>query len=231
MLKLITTSSNAKLGKIAATYRAGRTDCFGTCPSTCNLKPVNRTGTDAVDLAYLTALEDAVPTQGLAWTYTHFKPSDGIPKPKQGKTVFNLSCDSLDEAVEFFNQGYPVVVAVPKAQDDKVLKHKGVKFVRCPAEYREEVTCENCGYYNPLCARADRTYVVKFTAHGTQAKKVGSEEQGGCYGSGGPVAIHWKNTVNALQEGSDAEKLSAWVKKLPKYGRIRHHIVGDVGHD
>jgi hypothetical protein len=127
-------------------------------------------------------------------------------------------------------RGFPTVVAVPKGQDAKVERVGGVKFVRCPAEYREEANCSNCGGSRaPLCARGSREYVIKFTAHGNQHKKVGGSEQGGCYGSGGPVAIQWRNTMTATQELSDIDKLESWVRTLPAGSMIRHHVVGDLG--
>ena len=229
MLKVVSKSSNAKLGKIAATYRSGNNDMYGTCPSTCPLKPsTGSQGSDRVNAEYLAALIDAVPEEGVSWTYSHFDRAQ-LPKPQIGKTCINVSEDTIEEAIASIKSGYPTVVAVPAGRNEKVEKIDGVRFVRCPAEYRDETTCANCGGLEPLCARPFRDFVIKFTAHGTQAKKVGKAELGGCYGSSGPVAIHWKKTSTAEQFVSDAQKLTEWVKTLPKDAMIRHHVVGDVG--
>ena len=190
-----------------------------------------------MDLAYLEAVVNAVPKGGLSWTYTHFTDQESlflISNPRPGTTVINVSADTMLEAVTLLGQGFPTVVSTPAANEAKVetfVGHLGqtVRVVRCPAEYNEKVTCRNCGNGKPLCARGDRDYIVKFTAHGSAAKKVGTEEKGGCYGSGGPVAIHWKKTMTATQELNDAEKLSAWVETLPYGTFLRHHIVGDLG--
>jgi hypothetical protein len=40
--------------------------------------------------------------------------------------------------------------------------------VQCPAEYRDEVSCDSCR----LCARTSRKSIVAFTAHGSGARKV-----------------------------------------------------------
>jgi hypothetical protein len=239
MLKTVSKSSNKKLGGCAATYRSGSEDVFGTCPNSCNLKPAGRHGSERMDAVYLQAVLRAVPDGGLAWTYTHFVGPDDLamlPPVEKGQTVINISADTMGEAANFYLDGFPTVVAVPKVFDAKVdvveTEFGPVKFVRCPAEYREEANCGNCGGKNaPLCARGDRSYVIKFTAHGNQAKKVGSEQSGGCYGSGGPVAIQWANTKKALQEQSDAEKLTEWIKTLPFGTWVRHHVVGDLGAD
>ena len=39
----------------------------------------------------------------------------------------------------------------------------------------------------------------------------------------------WKATAKQKQEGSDAVKLSEWVKTLPYGSMIRHHVAGDIG--
>jgi hypothetical protein len=40
-------------------------------------------------------------------------------------------------------------------------------IVRCPAEYRDDVTCDSCR----LCARFRRNSTVAFTVHGTQSRR------------------------------------------------------------
>lgn len=236
MLKTISVSSNKKLGGCAATYRSGSHNVYSTCPSTCALKPAGTPGSSKLDPEYLAAVYDAVPKGGVSWTYTHFTDEESLkayPVPESGKTVINLSSDTVTEAISSYLDGYPTVVSVPKEMDSKVdyigAGYERVRFVRCPAEYNDKVTCRNCGGGLPLCARPDRNYVIKFTAHGTQAKKVGSTEPGGCYGSGGPVAIQWKRTMNDVQEVSDAQKLTEWVRSLPHGTFLRHHVVGDLG--
>lgn len=234
MLKTVSISSNRKLGGCAVTYRSGSTSVYSTCPNECPLKPAGTSGSSQLDEEYLRAVIDAVPIGGLSWTYSHFKNLAQLPKPSRGKTVINVSADNIAEAIEFLEQGFPTVLSTPASFDakvDTVESNKGctVRIVRCPAEYNDKVNCRNCGSGQPLCARGDRDYIIKFTAHGSTAKKVGSEELGGCYGTGGPVAIHWKKTMTSTQEVSDSEKLTEWIKTLPYGTLLRHHIVGDVG--
>lgn len=228
MLKTISRSSNRKLGGCAATYRSGHRNVFGTCPNSCKLKPSSGTGTSTVDTEYLSVLLSAVPRGGVSWTYTHFGP-DSVPLPQPKQTVVNLSADTVEQALDYISQGYPTVVALPADQSSKVDRHQEVRFVRCPAEYNPKVDCNNCGSGVPLCARPDRDYVIKFTAHGNQAKLVGDEREGGCYGSSGPVAIHWYKTRSQTQPLSDAEVLVEWIHSLPYGTKVRHHVVGDLG--
>lgn len=238
MLKTVTKSSNKKLGGCATTYRSGNNDVYGTCPNTCSLKPPSGAGSDSLDYQYMLSVFNACPENGVSWTYTHFTDPDSLealPIWTGGKTVINLSADTIDEAINLHLEGFPATVVVPASMDAKVDNipvefDDKVSLVRCPAEYREEITCSNCGGTGiPLCARNDRSYIIKFTAHGNQAKKVGTTESGGCYGTGGPVQIQWKNTMKAEQEISDAEKLTEWVKTLKPGTYVRHHVVGDLG--
>jgi hypothetical protein len=61
----------------------------------------------------------------------------------------------------------PVVVVLPADAPLTSTTPDGHKVVVCPAQRRDDVTCATCG----LCARADRSVVVGFLAHGAQARK------------------------------------------------------------
>jgi hypothetical protein len=112
MLKTVRVSSNKKTGPIAVTYRSGEADIFGTCPQSCGLLPCGKQGASEMDAEYLRAVVDAVPRNGVAWTYSHFS-ADQLPMPAPGKTVINASCDTMDDAVAAHAIGRPAVVAAP----------------------------------------------------------------------------------------------------------------------
>ena len=227
MLKTVAVSSNKKTGPIAVTYRSGVSDIFGTCPKTCGLLPCSSKGAADVDSDYMQAVLDAVPRNGVAWTYSHF-PAALIPKAGKGQTVINASCDTMDAAVEAWSMGRPAVYAAPLGTEWKGgIEHKGVKFVRCPAELSETFTCAQCGNGTPICAQPKRDYVVVFVAHGPSKKRVGTGE-GGCYGSSGPVAIQWRNTKTS-GAADDAQAVRSFARSLPPGSMLRHHVVGDLG--
>lgn len=223
-LRTIASSSNSKTGAIATTYRAGSRSCFGTCPTNCELNP--GMGTENIDAAYMAAVYDAVPVNGIAFTYSHFDYKK-LPVPMAGKTLFNYSADSIPAALEAAAHGVPTTVTV---EQNAKLKKKidGVRFVTCPAE-TGGVTCETCGNGAPLCAR-DRDYIIVFHAHGSARGKVGTDERGGCYGAGGHVAIHWRGTVK-MDTVPDHEKVEQFARSLPTGAIIRHHVVGDIGEE
>ena len=228
MLKTVPVSSNRKTGPIAVTYRAGACNTFGTCPKTCGLNPSPSTGAAKIDADYLAAVLDAVPRNGVAWTYSHF-PAAEIPAPVPGKTVINFSADTMDAAVDALSSGRPAVVAAPAGTVwDGGVEYRGVKFVQCPAEKSESFTCMQCGGGLPLCARPKRDYVVVFVAHGTGARKVGLDEEGGCYAASGPTAIQWHGTRKS-GAANDADALRAFARSLPPGSFLRHHVAGDVG--
>ena len=106
----------------------------------------------------------------------------------------------------------------------------GVRVIRCPAEYLENLGCVNCGGKDgPLCARLNRDFIIGFTGHGASKKKIENEQRGGCYAAGGNVAIHWRATAGQEQEQTDGDKLRAFVKTLSPRAIIRHHVAGDIG--
>ena len=228
MLKTVPVSSNRKTGPIAVTYRAGACNTFGTCPKTCGLNPSPSAGAAKIDADYLAAVLDAVPRNGVAWTYSHF-PAAEIPAPVPGKTVINFSADTMDAAVDALSSGRPAVVVAPAGTVwDGGVEYRGVKFVQCPAEKSEGFTCMQCGGGLPLCARPKRDYVVVFVAHGTGARKVGLNENGGCYAASGPTAIQWHGTRKS-GAANDADALRAFARSLPPGSFLRHHVAGDVG--
>jgi len=226
-LKLVNLSSNRKTGAIATTYRAGAS-MYSTCPASCSLNPDVDNSSNKIDKEYLNALINAVPKRGKAWTYTHFDYKE-IPINQENKTVINYSADTVVQALNSFNDGHETTYTAPSTMSDKVDNINGVKFVKCPAEDNKKITCQNCGSGEPLCARIKRNYIIKFVAHGSQKKKVGKSEKGGCYAGQGFTRFAWLDTSKQKQDRTDAVKLTQWVKTLP-YGQfVRHHIAGDIG--
>jgi len=227
-LKLINQSTNRKTGGIATTYRAGE-NIYATCPATCSLNPDgDNVSAKEIDQEYLSALRNAVPKGGQAWTYSHFNYKD-IPDNEKKKTVINNSADTVIQALNSFNSGRETTYTAPASMNDKVDNIQGVKFVKCPAIDNKKVTCQNCGSGRPLCARLNRDYIIKFVAHGSQKKKVGTDQKGGCYAGQGFTRFAWGNTAKQVQEVTDAVKILKWSKSRPYGTMIRHHVAGDIG--
>lgn len=103
------------------------------------------------------------------FTYTHKKSAEAIDwaahATRWGFTV-NLSADDAGEADALAETGLPVCAIVPSDTPEKSETPAGRTIIVCPAQTRDDVTCETCG----LCARADRRVIIGFRAHGTRAR-------------------------------------------------------------
>jgi hypothetical protein len=233
MLKTVETSRAQKTKGLAVTYRAGSQEKFGTCPASCELNP-SGCGASKIDQEYLNALSLAVPTKGVAFTYSHFSPIHWIKKNGPGKTVINYSAKTATLAAKYLKMAVPTVatVALDFWNGRKSVDSDGARFVRCPAEYLPKFGCAQCGNGDPLCARLERDFVIGFTAHGVHKKKAANpDDPGGCYASGGNVLLHWEATADQSQDESDADKVTRFAKSLAPRTILRHHIAGDIGDD
>jgi hypothetical protein len=107
------------------------------------------------------------------FTYTHKPPLLGknaraiVDANAAGFTV-NLSANGLSHADELksYDLG-PVVAIVPDDAPDKGVTPAGNRWITCPAQTREGVTCATC----KLCSVATRSVIVAFKAHGTSKRK------------------------------------------------------------
>lgn len=104
------------------------------------------------------------------FTYTHKKTAAAIfwarHATEWGFTV-NLSADDAGEADKLADHGLPLTCIVPMDTPERTTTPAGRAIVVCPAQTRDDKTCETCG----LCQRADRAVIVGFRAHGSRAKQ------------------------------------------------------------
>lgn len=107
------------------------------------------------------------------FTYTHhdMRVQDNINVVQyanmQGFTV-NLSANNLEHADELkaLNCG-PVVTIVPADYPKSGITPAGHSVVLCPATYRDDIQCSNCG----ICAVSDRKAIIAFPVHGSGKNK------------------------------------------------------------
>lgn len=143
---------------------------------------------ETIDPVGLLQLDAAAGACGTAWTYTH-KHQDLEALRACRHLVVNLSADSVSQAVELVRTGLPVVIASPELEGDLVPPPRyiaGKRVVTCPADIthgrgEKSVTCTGgaysttldgkkvryscsvaCGGGNPLCARRNRDFIVRF---------------------------------------------------------------------
>jgi len=156
MLKTVLNSGADKTLGLAVTYRSGGYNQFGTCPTTCSLNPLKDNKIEKLDIEYLETIVNTIPKKGISFTYTHFnldklenlKLIEDIKYNKKKATI-NRSADTIEQALEYYNNDYDTVVVLPYTEKpDKHFTKDGVKFVRCIAEYNKKINCSNCN----LCA-------------------------------------------------------------------------------
>ena len=128
--------------------------------------------------AMLRALADATQHLGAAWTYTHHlrTPENvaAIRSAIRRGFVVNLSTESRAEAARLTKRRLPVVCVVPEDAPPH-FEDGGVRFRQCPATFDGSPTqCATCGGGTPLCARADRDFVITFPAHGARSARAAS---------------------------------------------------------
>ena len=122
-------------------------------------------------------LEMAKATSHLvSWTYTHWdwrRYRKTLLRANALGMTINVSTEDPAEAVKAFRAGLPVTLVAPPTQR-RPLDLDGIPGYICPALLQEGFTCDDCGNGSPLCARADRHFIVVFPAHGSRANKVWS---------------------------------------------------------
>jgi hypothetical protein len=113
----------------------------------------------------------------LAYGYTH-KPVNykqnrqAIKYCNDNGVTINLSANNMAHADELYKEGIgPVVVTLQRNFKGNVTPD-GHKIKICPAARNKNVSCNSCGGDVPLCARANRDYIIAFPAHGNGVKKV-----------------------------------------------------------
>ncbi|MCA9667359.1 MAG: hypothetical protein KC503_17285 [Myxococcales bacterium] len=183
--------TNREQGKTGKSYRS-RTS-RGSCPADCLIYPICyasvgpiswhwkalgkwfKRGAKAMD--WRAVLEMAKATSHLvSWTYTHWdwrRYRKTLLRANALGMTINVSTEDPAEAVKAFRAGLPVTLVAPPTQR-RPLDLDGIPGYICPALLQEGFTCDDCGNGSPLCARADRHFIVVFPAHGSRANKVWS---------------------------------------------------------
>ena len=230
MLNLIPKSRGSKTLGIAVTYHYESGAKFATCPPTCPLMPPAVATAAAFDFDYAESVSVAVPPDGYAFTFSHFDPGHWADLYRPGRTVINASAAGVREAARLHKNGIPTVMDIAPAAP-KRFSYGGVDFRACPATLSPNINCGNCGgSRGPLCAQADRDYVVTFPWHGPPHVLKAAVATGAprCYGADGRVGMQWQAMASGPIKYRESD-LEPWAAQLRPGSRLRHHVVGDLG--
>ena len=184
-VQLTAISGNSKTGPIPVS-----TTESDTCPPNCGARdvcyakggPLNMHWMKVSDhvrgaqwAEFITSISALPKKQVWRHNYTH-KPLTAtnvnlIKSANKAGFTISISCDNLKQVDKAMQTGLPVVTMAPIDAPRKLITAKGNVSIGCPAAYREEVNCSNCGQGKPLCGRADRPFAVHFPVHGNRKNK------------------------------------------------------------
>ena len=106
---------------------------------------------------------------GKAWTYTHAWRR--MPRKAWGAVSVLASVETLKDARKAMRRGWAVARVVPQFSGNKAWLEDGVRWIPCPAQTRDDVTCESCR----LCWDDDKLRAINagvaFEAHGSAKRK------------------------------------------------------------
>lgn len=104
------------------------------------------------------------------WTYTHAWKT--VPRSAWGNVSVLASIDRPEDIAKARERGYAPAIVVSQHISSKAVLMHGVKFIPCPAQTKDDVTCVSCG----LCMNADRMhrdgFGISFAAHGVTKKRL-----------------------------------------------------------
>jgi hypothetical protein len=118
------------------------------------------TANGKIDVPLLTKMAGVLKkNKVIVWGYTHWWDDEAIAAINTPNLIIHKSVHELDDAVDAFNKGIPVAIAM---DDPKPLfEYKGVKFRKCWNQSDKSVTCQQCGW----CFDPDKDFVIAFKEH------------------------------------------------------------------
>jgi hypothetical protein len=106
---------------------------------------------------------------GKAWSYTHAWRR--MSRKAWGGVSVLASVETLADARRAMKRGWAVARVVPQFSGDKAWTEDGIRWIPCPAQTRDNVTCDSCR----LCWSDDKLRAigagVAFEAHGSSKRK------------------------------------------------------------
>lgn len=105
------------------------------------------------------------------WTYTHSWRT--VERKAWGKVSVLASVETVDDARKAMARGFAAAMVVESFGTTKAAPlADDVKGIPCPAQTRDDVTCQRCQLCWKDGALLDRRAVILFAAHGSGQKKI-----------------------------------------------------------
>jgi hypothetical protein len=94
-----------------------------------------------------------------------------VPRSAWKGVSILASVETLADARKALRRGYAPAIIVARFEGSKASEFEGIRLIPCPAQTRDDVTCNDCR----LCMDADKLVklnaAIAFEAHGTGAKR------------------------------------------------------------
>lgn len=105
------------------------------------------------------------------WSYTHFWRK--VPRKSWGKVSILASVESYKDAKLAIKKSYAPAIVVPKFPNNKKSFVKNeIKFIPCPAQTFEKVTCLDCRLCFDVDKLLERNCGIAFESHGVQKNSI-----------------------------------------------------------
>jgi hypothetical protein len=103
------------------------------------------------------------------WSYTHAWRN--VKRESWGKINVLASMESPVDGIKAIRRGYAPALVVGSFASDKAFIAKGIRWIPCPAQTKDNVTCQDCKLCHDTDKLIERKAGIAFAAHGVQKNK------------------------------------------------------------
>lgn len=109
---------------------------------------------------------------GKVWGYTHAW--SNVPRKEWSNVEILASVSSIDEVKLARDQGYAPAIIVGEHLSNRVysIPNSDIKWIPCPAQLKEEVSCTSCRLCFDTKRLFDNKYGIAFAAHGVKKNQI-----------------------------------------------------------
>lgn len=103
------------------------------------------------------------------WSYTHAWRK--VKRESWGNVNVLASMESPKDGMAAIKRGYAPALVVGEFKNDKAFIAEGIRWIPCPAQTKDNVTCQDCKLCHNVDKLVERNAGIAFAAHGVQKNK------------------------------------------------------------
>jgi len=103
------------------------------------------------------------------WSYTHAWRN--VKRESWGKVNVLASMESPKDGMAAIKRGYAPALVVGSFTNDKAFVADGIRWIPCPAQTKDKVTCQDCKLCHNVDKLVERNAGIAFAVHGVQKNK------------------------------------------------------------